>query len=736
MADRLGEAVLELRTDDSKYYSGIDRAKGGAQGLEKSFLNTAAQLSLIGTAVLRIFQQIGRGFGDLSNAYAKQIDAESKRNQILKTTGNVVNKTTTELNKMASEMQRLTGIGDEVIINAQAIMLTFKQIGEEVFPRAVEAALDVSRAFDIDLKSATTMVGKALENIPTAWGALRRVGVTFSKEVEEMGNALWEMGKKAEAQQLLLKGIEDQVKGVAEAMGNTAVGKIRKFGAAMGDMKEKLGRVVTEMMAPLAEGMTDFLTKNKGKIYAIFKELPAIVGVIGKYLPTILEESLTGGQFQNIIADMVALLITGFKVAVSTFTILLGAAIASIPDLFVATMSSIGSIIEMSLAKTMSPELLLPKMSRIEFGQYVAKEEGTRLSGDKLTKEYEKYTKLWEEHNKFMQETNEATGKSIKKIMANADLALGDMGKVISSALTETKKHLSDMGEQFKDIAETDTFKKMTDELNNLINSVEKTGEAFEEVVPQIVDSIESISGISEIPGAARSYVGLGYTPYQGTDQEIPGTSPAMMAIADFAAKLGNAIRSIENLSAVLNPLQTIFDSFMKTLEPVINGVLQPLVGMLRILGQALAQMVVPIILRLVPVIDLLSQAFVWLYNKAIMPIANLIIVILGTISNVFIKIINVIIDIINMFKRASKEIAHVSTIDVQAQKLQAIEMEDLMNAGVAGGTVIGAGATYQQARPITVTLDIHDNDVYGGSLHEFAIMLRNEFEALEVLNL
>jgi hypothetical protein len=37
MAEKLGEAVLELRTDDSALYAGMAKAKAGAQDLDRSF---------------------------------------------------------------------------------------------------------------------------------------------------------------------------------------------------------------------------------------------------------------------------------------------------------------------------------------------------------------------------------------------------------------------------------------------------------------------------------------------------------------------------------------------------------------------------------------------------------------------------------------------------------------------------------------------------------------------------
>ena len=58
-------------------------------------------------------------------------------------------------------------------------------------------------------------------------------------------------------------------------------------------------------------------------------------------------------------------------------------------------------------------------------------------------------------------------------------------------------------------------------------------------------------------------------------------------------------------------------------MQPLIDSLLAPLVGILTILGQTLGQVLVPVLQLLAPVIDFIGRAFVWLYNNAIVPIGN-----------------------------------------------------------------------------------------------------------------
>ena len=77
----------------------------------------------------------------------------------------------------ASQLQRLTGIGDETILAMQGILLTFTQIRGQVFKDATQVILDVSVAMGQDLQQTAIQVGKALNDPILGVSALSRVGI-------------------------------------------------------------------------------------------------------------------------------------------------------------------------------------------------------------------------------------------------------------------------------------------------------------------------------------------------------------------------------------------------------------------------------------------------------------------------------------------------------------------------------------------------------------------------------
>src|SRR5665811_188734 len=96
---------------------------------------------------------------------------------VIRSTGGGAGLAAGELAKMGSEMQRVTTFGDEAVISAQGLLLTFTRIGRDVFPNALDAVLNVSTAMGTELKESALQVGKALNDPVLGMTALSRSGI-------------------------------------------------------------------------------------------------------------------------------------------------------------------------------------------------------------------------------------------------------------------------------------------------------------------------------------------------------------------------------------------------------------------------------------------------------------------------------------------------------------------------------------------------------------------------------
>jgi hypothetical protein len=164
--------------------------------------------------------------------------ATAQLNAALKSTQGVAGQSAEALNLHAQALSMVSKFDDDAITGAQALLLTFTKIHGDTFPKATQAIVDMATAMNTDLKSATIQVGKALNDPILGVGALARAGVQFTAAQKEVIASLVETGRIAEAQTVILKELETQFGGSAEAAANT-------FGGAISRLNNELGNLLT-----------------------------------------------------------------------------------------------------------------------------------------------------------------------------------------------------------------------------------------------------------------------------------------------------------------------------------------------------------------------------------------------------------------------------------------------------------------------------------------------------------
>ena len=175
----------------------------------------------------------------------EQERATAQLEQTLRSTGRYTPELSKQMQVFASQLQQVSTYGDEAILRSQALLLTFTQISGDVFPKAQQAILDVATAMQMDLKSASLQVGKALNDPILGVTALSRSGIQFTEDQKDVIKSLVETGDVAGAQAIILKELETQFGGSAEAARNTLGGAIESLKNAFGDLLEGSGGNLT-----------------------------------------------------------------------------------------------------------------------------------------------------------------------------------------------------------------------------------------------------------------------------------------------------------------------------------------------------------------------------------------------------------------------------------------------------------------------------------------------------------
>lgn len=151
---------------------------------------------------------------------------------VLKSTGGVANVSAKQIASMADAIASKTGVDDDAIQAGQNMLLTFTKIrneagrGNDIFNQATGIMTDYAVAMGTEPKQAAIQLGKALNDPVRGITALGRAGVQFTDQQKEQIKTLVESGDTLGAQKLILKELETQFGGSADAYGKTLGGQL------------------------------------------------------------------------------------------------------------------------------------------------------------------------------------------------------------------------------------------------------------------------------------------------------------------------------------------------------------------------------------------------------------------------------------------------------------------------------------------------------------------------------
>jgi hypothetical protein len=246
--------------------SGIDKAKREFKQLET--VGQKAQFALKKAVVPAAAALAGLG-GFLVTAAKGAEDARianEKLGSVLDTMG--FGAATDRVSAYAESLEKTVAVDADVIKGAQTQLGTFKNLAKTVgttggvFDRATVAVLDMQAAGVGGANSAIAL-GKALENPIKGITALAKSGVTFTEQEKDKIRTLTESGKLLEAQDLILKAIEGQVGGTAEASASS-FDKMKFSLAGVSDTFGEMLLPVIDAVAPKLAAFSEWAQKNPG----------------------------------------------------------------------------------------------------------------------------------------------------------------------------------------------------------------------------------------------------------------------------------------------------------------------------------------------------------------------------------------------------------------------------------------------------------------------------------------
>lgn len=197
---------------------------------------------------------------------------------VIASTGGAAQVTAKQVEDLAGRLEGLTATEAESIQEGANMLLTFKNIQNEggktggIFDQTVVAATDMARAMGTDVKSASMMLGKALNDPATGLSKLSRAGVTFTEQQQEQIKAMANAGDTAGAQALMLAELNAQFGGSGEAYASTYAGQMELVGHAVGTLGETIMQAAMPALLWLAE--------NGAKAFNWLAENQVVLGVV------------------------------------------------------------------------------------------------------------------------------------------------------------------------------------------------------------------------------------------------------------------------------------------------------------------------------------------------------------------------------------------------------------------------------------------------------------------------
>lgn len=306
------EAQLTLRGMDVSKFQPMLQGLRELQAEQEKAVESSKKLSEQSRQMAASIGALAAGFVSgafMSKFISETINAEQEQAQlaaVLKSTGEAAGWSQQKLNDMADAMSKSTTFSAGDINQAQTRMLSYSNVVGEQFPRAMQAAADMSARMGMSITQAAEQIGKALDVPSEGLTALTKQGFRFTEQQKLLVEQLEATGQAGKAQAIILEAVESSYGGAAEAARNTLGGSLKALQNQFNDLMtgdqgsaNGLRQGIEDLTNTMASESTKagFQTVLKG-ITAIINTALTGISVLGR-LATAISDSAKATDHQN-----------------------------------------------------------------------------------------------------------------------------------------------------------------------------------------------------------------------------------------------------------------------------------------------------------------------------------------------------------------------------------------------------------------------------------------------------
>ncbi len=261
MAD--GNLNFDTKIDQSRFIKGIKSIGKGVTGF-------AADIKSLVDRAVSSFKQIAA-------AYQVQIEAEARLGATMRNSTSASKEEIQSVKDLAGSLQELGVVGDEVQLAGAQELATYVKSADSI--KTMLPVLDDMIAQQYGFSASTdnavtitTMLGKVLQGQTSA---LSRYGYSFDENQER----LLKYGTEEQRVATLAAVVEESVSGVNKALADTPTGKVKQLSNDFGDLKETVGKMLTDVLYPVVTVLDTIVKKINAVFSSISDRIREVMGI-------------------------------------------------------------------------------------------------------------------------------------------------------------------------------------------------------------------------------------------------------------------------------------------------------------------------------------------------------------------------------------------------------------------------------------------------------------------------
>lgn len=514
-----------------------------------------------------------------------QMAAESKLIEIYKTRMGVSEDVARNTMDLASSLQKVGVVGDEVALSGAQQLATFAQYPDTVnaLLPAMENLLVQQKGVNATSEDATNIANLMGKVLGGQTGALKRVGITFDENQEK----ILKYGTEQEKAAALAEVITENVGNMNEAFAATPEGKIQQMKNALGDLWEQLGAAIAPALGDIATAISEKIIPKVDSLLAKLRDNPAF----GKIAVAITGVLVAGGPLVVLLGKL-----TGSVGTLITTLPKIGLAISGISLPMVAVAAVIGVLVAAFIHLWKTNESFRDTMTAIWnrlkgafelFGQGIT--DRLNAMGFKF-KDFKAVVKAaWDGITKFLAPVFEGAFSTVVTIVETAlGVILGAIDVFIAVSKGDWKGAFKALSGIFKTAwkgigkifsAQLTAIKKL---LGGVLNNVKKTwSRAWENVksatkkkATEIKNAVKSklVDGIRSVLSKISFIKSKLQSAFETAKKAV--TTKANQIKSVVSSKLVNGIKSaLDKLGFIKSKLSSAFDSAKKAVTSKVNSI-------------------------------------------------------------------------------------------------------------------------------------------------------------------